>query len=165
MDKKLKDKAIKKMIVAFDYNNIYINHSFGVLYHAEEISAIEKGELDIIFLASILHDIGIPECKRKYKSTDGQLQEIEGPPIARKILESLNIDKEIVKEVSTIVGSHHSLGEIDTLNFKIIWDTDWLVNIPDFFDVKDKAKLKVTIDDTFMTETGLKKAREIFLMG
>lgn len=163
MDKKIKDEVINKIIIEFDYNNIYINHSFRVLYHAEEISAIEKGDPDIVFLASILHDIGIPVCERKYKSIEGHLQEIEGPPVARRILESLNIDKEIVKEVSAIVGSHHSPGEIDTVNFKIIWDADWLVNIPDFFDAKDKEKLKVTINDTFMTETGLKKARAIFL--
>ncbi|MCL5070845.1 MAG: HD domain-containing protein [Actinobacteria bacterium] len=163
MNKELKNEIIKKMITYFDYDNNHINHTYRVLDYAEEISYIEKGDLDIVISSAILHDIGIPDCKKKYKSTEGQLQEIEGPTVAREILESLSINEEIIKEVCEIVGSHHSPGEIETMNFKIVWDADCLVNLPDFYDIKDKAKLAEIINKTFMTKSGLKKAKEIYL--
>ncbi|MCL4418147.1 MAG: HD domain-containing protein [Actinobacteria bacterium] len=163
MNKELKNEIIKKMITYFDYDNNHINHTYRVLDYAEEISDNEKGDPDIVIPSAILHDIGIPDCKKKYKSTGGQLQEIEGPMVAREILESLSINEEIIKEVCEIVGCHHSPGEIETMNFKIIWDADCLVNLPDFYDIKDKTKLAEIINKTFMTKSGLKKAREIYL--
>lgn len=163
MNKELKNKIIKKMIIYFGYNNNHINHTYRVLAYAEEISDIEKGDPDIVISSAILHDIGIPNCKKKYKSIEGQLQEIEGPPVAREILESLGIDEEIIKEVCEIVGCHHSPGEIETMNFKIMWDADWLVNLPDVYDIKDKTKLSEIIYETFMTKPGIEKAKEIYL--
>ena len=163
MNKELKNEIIKKMIIYFNYNNNHINHTYRVLDYAEEISDIEKGDPDIVISSAILHDIGIPNCKKKYKSIEGQLQEIEGPPVAREILESLNINEEIIKEVCEIVGCHHSPGEIETMNFKIMWDADCLVNLPDFYDIKDKTKLAEIINKTFMTKSGLEKAKEIYL--
>ena len=163
MNKELKNEIIKKMIIYFNYNNNHINHTYRVLDYAEEISDIEKGDPDIVISSAILHDIGIPNCKKKYKSIEGQLQEIEGPPVAREILESLNINEEIIKEVCEIVGCHHSPGEIETMNFKIMWDADCLVNLPDFYDIKDKTKLAEIINKTFMTKSGIEKAKEIYL--
>ena len=163
MDDILKNKIIRKMMEVFEYNNIHINHTYRVLDYAQDISVIEKGNPDIVVPSAILHDIGIPACEKKYKSTEGQLQEIEGPPLAKNILESLNLKEETIKDVCGIVGSHHSPGEIETINFKIIWDADWLVNLPDVYDIKDKKKLAEIINKTFMTETGIKKAKEFFL--
>jgi HD superfamily phosphodiesterase len=163
MDDILKNKIIKKMMEVFEYNNIHINHTYRVLDYAQDISAVEKGNLDIVVPSAILHDIGIPTCEKKYKSCEGQLQEIEGPPIARNILESLGLKDETIKEICGIVGSHHSPGEIETIDFKIMWDADWLVNIPDVYDIKDRTKLAEIIKKIFMTETGLKKAMEFFL--
>src|SRR5450830_755923 len=159
MDDILKNKIIRKMMEVFEYNNIHINHTYRVLDYAQDISVIEKGNPDIVVPSAILHDIGIPACEKKYKSTEGQLQEIEGPPLAKNILESLNLKEETIKEVCGIVGSHHSPGEIETINFKIMWDADWLVNLTDVYDIKDKKKLAEIINKTFMTETGLKKAK------
>jgi hypothetical protein len=163
MDKELKNEIIKKMITYFDYNSNHINHAYRVLHYAEEIFGIEKGNPDVVISSAILHDIGIPNCEKKYKSIEGQLQEIEGPPVAREILKSLGIDEEITKEVCEIIGCHHSPGEIDTINFKIMWDADWLVNLPDVYDVKDRVKLQVIISETFMTQAGAKIAKELYL--
>jgi hypothetical protein len=163
MDKDLKNEIIKKMITCFGYNSNHINHAYRVLHYAEEISGIEKGVPDVVISSAILHDIGIPNCEKNYKSIEGQLQEREGPPVAREILESLSMDEEIIKEVCEIIGCHHSPGEIGTINFKIMWDADWLVNLPDVYDVKDRIKLQEIITKTFMTKAGLKKAIEIYL--
>lgn len=89
------------------------------------------------------------------KSIEGQLQEIECLPAAGKIIEGLHLDEKAIKEVCEIIGCRHSRAEIDTVNFKIVWDADWLVNLPDVYDEKDSAKLVVDIiSETFLTQTG-----------
>lgn len=107
--------------------------------------------------------LGIKECEKKYDSTDGQLQEKEGPPIARKILEKLRIQKETINEVCQIISCHHSPGEIDSLNFRILWDSDWLVNLKDECVLDDKGKLERTINKVFFTKVGKKLAQKIYL--
>ena len=37
---------------------------------------------------------------------------------------------------------------------EIIWDSDWLVSIPDEYDVDDKEKMKKLTAAVFKTETG-----------
>jgi hypothetical protein len=44
-----------------------------------------------------------------------------------------------------------------------MWDADWLVNLPDVYDVKDRIKLQEIITKTFMTKAGLKIAKELYL--
>ncbi len=142
-----------------------IRHAQDVLKHAKEILRSEKGAYDVVVLAAILHDIGIIVCEKKYDSTDGQLQEKEGPPIAEKILADLNVNKNIVSEVCQIIASHHSPGEIDTPNFKIIWDADLLVNLKDEYKGADKEKLKNIIEKKFLTRTGKTIAGRIYIAG
>ena len=48
---------------------------------------------------------------------------------AREILERVGVDAERLEHVCRIVGSHHSGGEIDTPEFRAVWDADWLVNL------------------------------------
>ncbi len=62
-----------------------------------------------------------------------------------------------------IVGSHHSARDIDTTEFRIIWDADWLVNIPDECGRMDKDKLREFIDRVFKMNKGREMAVEIFL--
>lgn len=140
-----------------------IRHAQDVLGYARELLKKEKGNREIVIAAAILHDIGIKECERKYNSTSGQLQEKEGPAIARKILEDLKVGQDTIREICRIIASHHSPGEIDTMNFKILWDSDWLVNLKDEYDIKDRKKLEDIIEKVFLTQTGRIKARDIYL--
>ncbi len=147
----------------FENNKKYINHALKVLGYAKIILKQEKGDSKIVFPAAILHDIGIISCKKKYNSTGGQLQEVEGPPIARKILEKLKMDNKIIDEICSIIASHHSPGEVDTINFKIIWDADWLVNLRDEYNIKDKKKLEKVINKIFLTRSGSVLGKSIYL--
>ena len=163
MDKALENKMIEKMKHYFDDDKKYIDHALKVLEYAREILKQENGDSKIVFSAAILHDIGIKVCKKKYNSTGGQLQEKEGPPIARKILELLKVDSKIINEVCDIIASHHSPGEINTLNFKIIWDADWLVNLEDEYNIKNKEKLEKVINKIFLTKTGKNLGKLVYL--
>ena len=138
-------------------------HARQVTRYARELLICEPGEEEVVITAAILHDIGIPASIRKYGSTAGPHQEREGPPIARRILEDLGYPKEVVEEVCTIIASHHSPGEVDTDNFRVVYDADWLVNLKDEYDVEDREKLERIIDRVFLTASGKRVARETFL--
>lgn len=163
MDKVVENKMIEKMKQYFDEDKKYIDHTLEVLEYAKEILKQENGDKNIVFTAAIFHDIGINLCKEKYNSTGGQLQEIEGPPIAREILKEMEVDSDIIDEVCDIIASHHSPGEIDTINFKIIWDADWLVNLEDEYNIKDSKKLEKVINKIFLTRTGMSIGKSIYL--
>jgi len=163
VDRILENKIIEDMKQFFENDKKYIDHALKVLNYAKEILKQEKGDSKIVFLAAILHDIGIRLCKSKYNSTGGQLQEREGPPIARKMLSKLKVDNKIIDEVCDIIASHHSPGEINTINFKILWDADWLVNLGDEYNIKNKKNLEKVINKVFLTRTGKSMGKSIYL--
>ncbi len=68
-----------------------------------------------------------------------------------------------MREVCAIIASHHSPGEVDSDNFRIIWDADWLVNLDDEVDCSDRGLLSKMIGTIFMTATGKAMAGKIYL--
>lgn len=126
----LKDRLIKRMKEYFGEDEKRIRHALRVTEFAEDILFWEKeAERDIVLAAAILHDIGIHEAERKYGSSSGKYQEIEGPPIAKKIMLQEKLPREKIEEVCQIIAHHHTLGIVDTINFKVLYDADRLVNL------------------------------------
>jgi len=140
-----------------------INHAHRVTEYAEELLKREGGDYSIVIGASVLHDIGIHQAQKKYGSTSGKYQEKEGPPIARRILARLGFERSQIEEICDIIAHHHSPGKINTRNFKILYDADWLVNLRDEYDIQDKNKLADIIDRVLLTESGKAMARTIYL--
>jgi HD superfamily phosphodiesterase len=159
----MKDKLIQKMKDVFGDDQRRINHALAVLKYAEQIHSVEGGDEAVVTAAAILHDIGIHQAEQKYRSPAGKYQEIEGPPIAEKILNDDGFDPEKIKHVCKIIANHHSAKNIDTLEFRIIWDADWLVNIPDECGAMSRDKLKGIIGRIFKTNTGRQIAKELYL--
>ena len=123
---------IKKMINYFNGDVKRINHALKVYGFAGCIAWLEGlGEPDImtVNIASLLHDIGIITAEKKYNSSSGRYQEIEGPGVAREILSDLTIDGNILERACFIIGHHHSYNMIDGTDFQIIVEADFLVNI------------------------------------
>ena len=140
-----------------------IRHAESVFDFATQIHAVSGGDREIIEAAAALHDIGIHEAERKYGSPAGNYQEIEGPPIARRILERFDISEEKVNHICKIIANHHCAKDIDTLEFRIIWDADWLVNIGDEFDLENREKVEKIIKRVFKTLTGRELAVKRYL--
>ena len=159
----IRDELIDEMRKIFGEDKKRIDHALAVLNYAEHIQAAEGGDPLIVRAAAILHDIGIHEAERKHGSSAGKYQEIEGPLIAQEILRKYDLDKVVIEHVCKIIADHHSARDIDTIEFKILWDADWLVNLSmDFWDMS-KEKLQEIIDKTLRTHKGHQIALESFV--
>lgn len=154
----MREKLITEMRKVFGDDHRRIDHALKVLSCAEEILKHEENSDPLIVIAAaILHDIGIHEAERKYNSSAGNYQEIEGPPIAERIMRKLNISEKAIEHICRIIGSHHSAKDIDTPEFRIIWDADWIINIPDEYEL-EKADISCLIERIFKTAYGKKIA-------
>ena len=108
-----------------------IEHSLKVYGYAQLLGKLEGLSPErqfILELTAILHDIGIHVSEAKYGYSDGQKQEIEGPPVAREILENLSVDAEVVDRVCCIISKHHTFSAIDGIDFQLLVEADFLVN-------------------------------------
>lgn len=152
-----KEKVIEEMKSVFEEVPYGIEHSLKVLKNAEAIMSrenITQDEKELISVVAILHDIGAIEAQHKYGSMEGSYQEIEGPTIARRILEKIGYDSAKVQRVCFIIGNHHTPSKIDGLDFQIQWEADLLENIA-YMDIsKSKEVLKEYIEENFKTEAG-----------
>ncbi len=136
----LKDRVAIEMKRYFKTDFKRIGHATKVARHAEHIGKMEAGNLAVILCAAYLHDIGIPEAERKYNSTAARYQEQEGPPIAREILDKLGAKEALIDEVCDIIGHHHHPKEDDTINFKVLYDADLIVNLEE--QIKENPKVE-----------------------
>ena len=159
----VRSKLIEEMKKVFKEDPKRTEHAFAVLNCAEQIRLAEGGDPLIVQAAAILHDIGILEAEHKYGSSAGKYQEIEGPPLAEKILKRLQIDPEAVDHICKIIGSHHSGGDIDTQEFKIVWDADLLTNLGGQLACMDRQELKNFIDKKLKTKKAKETAMILFV--
>jgi putative nucleotidyltransferase with HDIG domain len=96
------DRLIARMKQVFGTDKKRIDHALAVLDYAERIQAEEGAEPLIVKAAAILHDIGIHQAAQKYDSVAGKYQEIEGPPIAKEILEEHNVGETAIDHICKI---------------------------------------------------------------
>lgn len=163
MNVNIKQQINREMETYFNGDTRRINHAHRVADYAEQLWKSEGGDYPVIIAAGLLHDIGIPEAERKYHSASGKYQEIEGPPVAREILTELGFPEEQLDEICEIIAHHHTPGIITTINFKILSDADWLVNIGDECDIENKEKIEKIIEKVFLTAGGRYLAGRIYL--
>ncbi|MDP4181244.1 MAG: HD domain-containing protein [Bacillota bacterium] len=156
-------EVLTKMILYFKDDARRINHALKVYGFAKAISSgenITNDQKDTLEIAAILHDIGIKEAEKKYNSTAGKYQEIEGPAIAERILEECGIQKTVIERVCYIIGNHHSYNKIDNIDFQVLVEADFLVNI--YEDEMDADSIKTIKDKYFKTPTGIKLISSIY---
>mgnify|MGYP001028447244 FL=1 len=110
-----------------------IQHFMKVHDFSAVIGTLEGVDAETLFIletASIVHDIGIHESERKYGSSNGKYQEIEGPGEASKLLKQVGgYSQEQIDRVCYLVGHHHTYTNIDGVDYQILVEADFLVNI------------------------------------
>jgi HD superfamily phosphodiesterase len=158
------EKLIKEMIEYYGNDVLRINHALKVYGFASTIARnedLDDTTLQIVDMAAVLHDIGIPVSEEKHNSSAGKYQEIEGPPIAREMLLDLGVEKEQIDRVCYLIGNHHTYSKIDGIDFQILVEADFLVNI--FEDEINKKTLPGIREKYFKTETGEMLLDSIYL--
>ena len=160
------DFLLPEMEAVFSETRGMIDHTMTVHGYAMEIQAVEGGDAFVVGASAILHDIGIPRAREVHGSSSGQYQEIEGPPIAREILVKHDVPPAQVDHICGIVANHHSDADpqiVKTLEFKILWDADWLVNFPGRHRESTPKEKEEAIENIFKTAKGKLLARQMFL--
>jgi len=159
----IKTKLIYELEKYFGSDTKRIRHAKRVMEYAEELLRSEGGDWHIVIPASLLHDVGIKVAEKKYGSAKGYYQEKEGPPIAKGILLKLSFKKDDITEICQIIAYHHSPGQVNTDNFRILSDADMLVNFKEEVDLADKDKIKTLIGKVFNTKKAMEIARKEYL--
>ena len=141
-----------------------INHFLKVYGFAKAIGEEEKidsGTQQILEVAALMHDIGIRISLEKHGLSSGHYQEIEGPPKAREILERHEFDNEFIDRVCFLIGHHHTYDNIVGLDYQILVEADFLVNI--YEGEVGKDQIKSINDKIFKTKTGKEFLETMFL--
>ena len=131
-------------------------------YIAEEEGLPER-ERFVVEAAAYAHDIGILPAMERYGSSRGPLQEKEGPPAARIMLEGLGFDGECIERVCWLIGHHHTYDPVEGTDHRILIEADFLVNLFEG-DASDEAK-RNAYENLFVTKAGKKLFREMFAPG
>ena len=124
-----------------------------------ETENVDKKCLFTIEAAALTHDIGIHFCEEKYGNCNGKLQEQEGPAIAESLLEKLGFDQDISNRVQYLIAHHHTYNNIDGIDYQILVEADFLVNIMEEGSSKEAA-IKA-YQNIFKTSCGKKICREL----
>ena len=111
--------------------------------------------------ASVVHDVGIKPAEAKYGRCDGKLQEQEGPAKAEELMSAWGATTEMTQRVSYLVGHHHTYSHIDGLDYQILVEADFLVNI--YEDQLPRNNVETCYDNIFKTVTGKNLCRLIYL--
>ena len=133
-------------------------HAFAKLIAEKE--NLSENAVFVIEIAALVHDIGIKNAEIKYHSSMGKYQEKEGPSEAKKLLEALNIDAQIIDRVCYLVGHHHTYKAIDGIDYQILVEADFLVNI--YEDSLPQSSAISVLYKIFKTKCGIKLLRTIY---
>ena len=133
-------------------------HSFAKLIgELENLSEEEQYTLEI---AAYVHDIGIKKSEELYGECSGKHQEELGPELAKNLLADLGCEGIVIKRVCYLVGHHHTYTNVDSKDYQILLEADFLVNL--YEDQVPQNGVEAAYKNVFRTETGKRMCREMF---
>jgi len=141
-----------------------IHHFLKVYGFAKTIGELENLDNDSRFIletAAIVHDIGIKPALEKYGSSAGKYQEELGGSPARNLLGGLGFDESVIDRVVFLVEHHHTYTGVDGLDWQILLEADFLVNM--FEEEMTANAVKSAYDKVFKTETGRRLCENMYL--
>lgn len=124
-----KGRIVKLLVDYLENDFRRITHAMEVLKYAEKIMENEEGcDYEVLVASALLHDIGIRQSEKELGYNNGKTQEEYGPPVAEKLLESINFDSEKTRKVCEIIGNHHSRSRYGYVELRILKEADRIVN-------------------------------------
>lgn len=157
--------VLNSMVFYYAGDTKRINHFLKVYGFAKLIGTMERLDdvkQETLEIAALTHDIGIKNSEIKHHSSSGVYQQVEGPPEAKKMLEGLAIDKDIIERVCWLIAHHHTYNNIDSIDYQILVEADFLVNI--FEDEMSADSIRNIHGNIFKTESGLKLLNALYLI-
>ncbi|MFT8344410.1 MAG: HD domain-containing protein [Clostridium beijerinckii] len=146
---------INEMIKYYAKDPRRVNHFLKVFSFAKsigELENIDKNTQEILEVAAVMHDIGIKISEEKYNSSAGNYQELEGPPVAKEMLSKFNFSEEFIERVCYLIGHHHTYSKIDGIDYQILIEADFLVNI--YEDEIKTPQIEIIKEKYFKTKAG-----------
>jgi uncharacterized protein len=162
MDKQIQ-AALLQMIQHNRGDQKRIEHSLKVFGYASLLGKMESLNPEnqhILELTAILHDIGIRVSENKYGFSDGKKQETEGPPVARQMLEKMEVNPAVIDRVCFIISKHHTFSAIDGIDFQLLVEADFLVNSVE--EEVSREGIRKFTELNFKTDSGRKLIAELF---
>ena len=133
-------------------------HSYAKLI--AELENVDEKTRFILETAALTHDIGIHACEQKYSDCGGKLQEQEGPGLAQQLLAKLRFPEDVSTRVQYLIAHHHTYNNIDGIDYQILVEADFLVNIME--DGLSKEAAIKAYHSIFKTTCGKMICREMF---
>ena len=149
--------AISAMIDYLHGNLHEVEHLLKVYGYAKaigELEGLDARTQEILEIAAVVHDIGIPRAIEKYGSDAGPYQEELGPAEARRLLENIGCDEALIDRVCVLVGRHHTYTDVDGLDCRILLEADYLVNAA--FNHHGEKAILAAKESFFRTQAGIR---------
>ena len=159
------DRLYMEMIHYYQGDPKHIQHFVKVHDLSRLIGQSEGLDEDTMYVleaAALVHDIGIKVGMEKYGRSDGKTQEAEGPAAAREMLTALGFQERVIRRVEYLVGHHHTYTDIDGMDYQILVEADFLVNILE--DGLSKEAALQAYQNIFKTESGKNFCQEMFAL-
>ncbi len=133
-------------------------HEFARLIGTAE--GMNGEELLTLEAAAVVHDVGIKPAEEKYGQCGGKLQEQEGPAVAEPLLRKCGFDDDIIQRVLWLVAHHHTYDGIEGLDYQILVEADFLVNL--YEDNASREAVNAALENIFRTKTGIRLMKIFF---
>ena len=156
-------QVINAMIAYYAGDVRRINHFLKVYGFAKaigEMEGLDESTQEILEIAALTHDIGIKNSEKKYSSSAGNYQQIEGPPEAKTLLANLGVESNVIDRVCWLIAHHHTYTDIHGIDYHLLVESDILVNA--FEDNMPDASIEIIMTKFFMTETGTEFIKTVY---
>ena len=140
-----------------------IHHFLKVYAYAKTIGECEQLAPEtqmMLEAAALLHDIACPLCREKYGNTNGSYQEAEGQILAADFLKGRGFSQDFIDRVAYLVGHHHTLTDVDGLDYQILLEADYLVNAAE--SQYPPENIRHALNILFKTPTGCALLKSIY---
>ena len=142
-----------------------VQHSLKVYGFAAAIASEEELDAetaDTLEAAALMHDVGIRRAREVYGSSAGPYQEELGPRIAQQLMNACGgYTQQQIERVMYLVGHHHTYDSIDGIDYQILVEADFLVNL--FEQNESQDAVRSARERIFRTEAGTRLLDTMFL--
>lgn len=139
-----------------------IHHFVKVHNFARQIGIAEGMDDRALFIleaAAITHDIGIHPAEAKYGNCNGKHQEELGLIEAEPMLRTLGFEEDVIQRVCFLIGHHHTTVNVEGLDWQILLEADFLVNMVE--GAMSKQAVSTAEQKLFRTQEGKRLLRFI----